>query len=304
MAVSPAYGTNTLDQLESEAIYVIREVAAQFERPVMLFSGGKDSIVISYLALKAFHPGTIPFPLMHIDTGHNFEETLAFRDRWVREIGADLIVRTVEESIRRGRVREEEGPVPSRNALQAVTLLDALAEFRFDCAVGGARRTEEKTRAKERFFSFRDRFGRWDPKNQRPEVWNLFNGLHRPGEHIRAFPVSNWTELDVWQYIARERIPVPKLYFSHERDVVERDGVILAAGAHNRPLPGEAVHRYAVRFRTIGDMTCTGATVSTAGTVEEIITEIASTPLTERSARADDKRSAAAMEDRKTEGYF
>lgn len=295
---------NTLDQLESEAIYVIREVAAQFERPVMLFSGGKDSILMSYLAYKAFYPGQIPFPLMHIDTGHNFNETLEFRDRWMKEIGANLIVRTVEESISTGRAREEEGPNPSRNSLQTVTLLDALAEFRFDCAMGGARRDEEKARAKERFFSFRDRFGRWDPKNQRPELWNVFNGRHRPGEHIRAFPISNWTELDVWQYIEREGVPMPSLYYTHEREVVDRGGVILALGAYNQPLDGEEVLTIPVRFRTIGDMTCTGATASEARSIHDIVNEVAATRVTERGGRADDKRSEAAMEDRKKQGYF
>ena len=304
MSTMPRHVMSTLDQIESEAIYVIREAASQFERPVMLFSGGKDSIVMSYLARKAFYPGTIPFPLMHIDTGHNFDETITFRDWWMGEIGATIIVRTVEESIRTGRVKEEEGPNPSRNGLQTVTLLDALAEFKFNCALGGARRDEEKARAKERFFSFRDRFGQWDPKNQRPELWNIFNGLHRPGEHIRAFPISNWTELDVWQYIEREHIPIPSLYFTHEREVVERDGVILALGAHNKPVDDEKARTLAVRFRTIGDMTCTGATLSTAGDIHDIVNEVASTRVTERGGRADDKRSEAAMEDRKKQGYF
>ncbi len=304
MSTMPRHVMSTLDQIESEAIYVIREVASQFERPVMLFSGGKDSIVMSYLARKAFYPGTIPFPLMHIDTGHNFDETIAFRDWWMGEIGATIIVRTVEESIQKGRVKEEEGPNPSRNGLQTVTLLDALSEFKFNCALGGARRDEEKARAKERFFSFRDRFGQWDPKNQRPELWNIFNGLHRPGEHIRAFPISNWTELDVWQYIEREAIPIPSLYFTHEREVVERDGVILALGAHNRTVDDETAQTLAVRFRTIGDMTCTGATLSAAGDIHDIVNEVASTRVTERGGRADDKRSEAAMEDRKKQGYF
>ena len=295
---------NTLDQLESEAIYVIREVAAQFERPVMLFSGGKDSIVMSYLAWKAFYPGKIPFPLMHIDTGHNFPETLEYRDRWIGELGVSLIVRTVEQSIRAGRVKEEEGVNPSRNALQTVTLLDALAEFKFNCAMGGARRDEEKARAKERFFSFRDRFGQWDPKSQRPELWNIFNGLHRPGEHIRAFPISNWTELDVWQYLEREQIELPSLYFTHEREVIERDGVILAVGPHTQPVDGERVELMKIRFRTIGDMTCTGATVSGAQRIADIVNEVAATRVTERGGRADDKRSEAAMEDRKKQGYF
>ncbi len=298
------YRRNTLDILEAEAMYVLREVAAQFERPVMLFSGGKDSIIMSHLAVKAFYPGKIPFPLMHIDTGHNFEETLVYRDEYTSQIQANLIVRTVEDSIRKGRVKEEEGPNPSRNALQTVTLLDAINEFQFNCALGGARRDEEKARAKERFFSFRDRFGQWDPKNQRPELWNLYNGLHRPGEHIRAFPISNWTELDVWQYIEREQIPLPSLYFTHEREIVRRQGVILAVGPYNQPMNDETVETACVRFRTIGDMTCTGATESQADTISDIVNEIAATRVTERGGRADDKRSEAAMEDRKKQGYF
>lgn len=298
------YQRDTLDILESEAIFVIREVAAQFERPVMLFSGGKDSILMSYLARKAFYPGRIPFPLMHIDTGHNFPETLEYRDWWMKEIAANLIVRSVADSIRSGRVKEEDGPNPSRNALQTVTLLDALAEFNFDCAVGGARRDEEKARAKERFFSFRDRFGQWDPKNQRPELWNIYNGLKNPGEHFRVFPISNFTELDVWQYIEREQITIPSLYFTHEREVVRRDGVILAVGPYNRPLDGEVTESALVRFRTIGDMTCTGATESSATTIGDIVDEIAATRVTERGGRADDRRSEAAMEDRKKTGYF
>jgi sulfate adenylyltransferase subunit 2 len=298
------YTMSTLDELESEAIYVIREVAAQFERPVMLFSGGKDSILMSYLARKAFYPGKIPFPLMHIDTGHNFDETIAYRDWWMEEIQANLIVRTVQSSIDAGKIKEEEGLNPSRNGLQTVTLLDALSEFKFNCAMGGARRDEEKARAKERFFSFRDKFGQWDPKNQRPELWNLFNGMHRPGEHLRAFPISNWTELDVWQYIEREQIPLPSLYFTHEREIVRRDGVILALGPYNQLEPGERVERIPVRFRTIGDMTCTGATESTAKDLADIVNEIAATRVTERGGRADDKRSEAAMEDRKKQGYF
>ncbi len=298
------YTHSTLDILESEAIYVLREVAAQFERPVMLFSGGKDSVVMSYLAKKAFYPGRIPFPLMHIDTGHNFVETIEYRDRWMEEIGAKIIVRYVEDSIKQGRVKEEEALNPSRNGLQTVTLLDAVAEFKFDCAMGGARRDEEKARAKERFFSFRDRFGQWDPKNQRPELWNLYNGMKRPGEHIRVFPISNWTELDVWQYIRREQIELPKLYFTHEREIVRRDGVILALGAYNKLVDGEESETAWVRFRTIGDMTCTGATESRADDLEDIVNEIAATRVTERGGRADDKRSEAAMEDRKKQGYF
>ncbi|MFO7821576.1 MAG: sulfate adenylyltransferase subunit CysD [Lentisphaeria bacterium] len=298
------YQRNTLDTLEAEALFVIREAAAQFERPVMLFSGGKDSILMSYLAKKAFYPGKIPFPLMHIDTGHNFDETIQFRDSWMDKIRASLIARNVEDSIREGRVQEEEGPNPSRNALQTVTLLDALNEFKFDCAMGGARRDEEKARAKERFFSFRDRFGQWDPKNQRPELWNLFNGMKRPGEHMRVFPISNWTELDVWQYIQREELEIPSLYFTHEREIVHRDGVILAIGPYNKILPGEIAETAWVRFRTIGDMTCTGATESKAHTLQDIVNEIAATRVTERGGRADDQRTEAAMEDRKKKGYF
>jgi len=285
-------------------VYVIREVAAQFERPAMLFSGGKDSILMSYLAKKAFWPGKVPFPLMHIDTGHNFQETLEYRDWWMQEIGAQLIVRRVEDSIAAGRVHEEEGPNPSRNSQQTVTLLDALTEFKFDCAMGGARRDEEKARAKERFFSFRDRFGHWDPKNQRPELWNIYNGLKRPGEHMRVFPISNWTELDVWQYMLREQVPLPSLYYTHEREIVRRDGVILALGPYNRLTDGEKAETAWVRFRTIGDMTCTGATESRADTLEDIVNEIAATRVTERGGRADDRRSEAAMEDRKKQGYF
>ncbi|TVQ34836.1 MAG: sulfate adenylyltransferase subunit CysD [Spirochaetaceae bacterium] len=300
----PSYRMNIFELLESEAIYVIREVAAQFERPVMLFSGGKDSILMSYLAKKAFYPGRIPFPLMHIDTGHNFVETLEYRDWWMQEIGAQLIVRFVQDSIDAGRVAEEEGPNPSRNALQTVTLLDAIREFKFDAAMGGARRDEEKARAKERFFSLRDRFGQWDPKNQRPELWYLFNGHKRPGEHFRVFPISNWTELDVWQYIEREKIPMPSLYFSHEREIVRRDGMILARTPFISLMDGERWEATRVRFRTIGDATCTGATESVASVLTDIVNEIAATRVTERGGRADDRRSEAAMEDRKKQGYF
>ncbi len=299
-----SYRLKHLQELESEAVFVIREVAAQFERPVMLFSGGKDSIVMSHLARKAFHPAPIPFPLMHIDTGHNFPETLSYRDRWVASLGARLIVRTVQDSINQGRVAEERGPNASRNALQTVTLLDALSEFQFDAAMGGARRDEEKARAKERFFSHRDEFGQWDPKNQRPEIWRLFNGRKRPGEHMRVFPISNWTEMDVWQYVLRENIEMPTLYFTHRRLCVERQGVLLAHSEHLAPRPGEEPREIEVRFRTIGDMTCTGATVSHASALEEIIQEVAASRVTERGGRADDKRSEAAMEDRKREGYF
>jgi len=298
------YRMNTFDMLESEAIYVIREVAAQFERPAMLFSGGKDSIVMSYLAKKAFAPGKIPFPMMHIDTGHNFQETLEYRDWWMQQIDAQLIVRYVADSIKAGKVAEEEGHNPSRNAAQTVTLLDAVREFKFDAAMGGARRDEEKARAKERFFSVRDRFGQWDPKNQRPELWYLFNGQKRPGEHFRAFPISNWTELDVWQYIERESIPMPSLYFSHEREIIRRDGSILATGTYVTPQDSEQIERLHVRFRTIGDMTCTGATESEAHDIADIVNEVAATRVTERGGRADDRRSEAAMEDRKKQGYF
>jgi sulfate adenylyltransferase subunit 2 len=293
-----------LRQLESESIFVMREVAAQFERPVLLFSGGKDSILMVHLARKAFWPGRVPFPLVHIDTGHNFPETIAFRDRLVEETSAQLRVGSVQASIDAGRVKEEEGPNPSRNGLQTVTLLDTLAELKADVALGGGRRDEEKARAKERFFSHRDRFGQWDPKNQRPEVWNLFNGRRNPGEHFRAFPLSNWTEMDVWQYIAAEEIELPSLYFSHRRNVVRRDGVLLAESEFNRLLPGEAWEERTIRFRTIGDATCTGATESSASTLDDIIAEVAAARETERGGRSDDKRSEAAMEDRKKLGYF
>jgi sulfate adenylyltransferase subunit 2 len=282
----------------------MREVAAQFERPVLLFSGGKDSILMVHLARKAFAPGRIPFTLVHIDTGHNFPETLEFRDRLVTMADTKLHVGSVQASIDAGRVKEEEGPNPSRNSLQTVTLLDTLTELKADVALGGGRRDEEKARAKERFFSHRDRFGQWDPKNQRPELWNLFNGRRNPGEHFRAFPLSNWTEMDVWQYIADEDIPMPSLYFSHRRKVVERDGVLLAESEFNALLPGERWEERTIRFRTIGDATCTGATESAASTLEEIIAEVAAARQTERGGRSDDKRSEAAMEDRKKQGYF
>ena len=300
----PSYRQSHLAQLESEAIFVMREVAAQFERPLLLFSGGKDSIVMVRLAQKAFFPGAFPFRLLHIDTGHNFPETLAYRDWLAQVTGAELLVRTVQDSIARGRCQEEPGPNPSRNALQTVTLLDALRELKADAALGGGRRDEEKARAKERFFSHRDAFGQWDPKNQRPELWNLFNGGRLPGEHFRVFPLSNWTELDVWQYIAAERIHLPSLYYAHRREVVERDGVLLAVGAHNRVLPGERSEVRQVRCRTIGDMTCTGVWESGATSVAEIIREVAAARLTERGGRSDDRRSEAAMEDRKKAGYF
>ncbi len=295
---------NYLKILESEAIYIMREVAAQFERPFLLFSGGKDSIILAHLARKAFYPGNIPFTFLHVDTGHNFPETIAFRDALLEKLGARLEVRYVQDSIDQGRVVEETGPYASRNGLQTVTLLDALAEFKVDAAIGGARRDEEKARAKERVFSHRDEFGQWDPKNQRPELWNLYNGRKKPNENFRIFPISNWTELDVWQYIQMEEIALPPLYFSHEREVVNRDGVLLGVSEVVRPLPGEKVARKIVRFRTIGDMTCTGAVESTAVTLAEIVAEVASARVTERGARADDKRSEAAMEDRKKAGYF
>jgi sulfate adenylyltransferase subunit 2 len=293
-----------LRQLESESIFVMREVAAQFERPVLLFSGGKDSILMVHLARKAFAPARIPFTLVHIDTGHNFHETLEFRDRLVTEVGAKLHVGSVQASIDAGRVKEEVGPNPSRNALQTVTLLDTLTELRADAALGGGRRDEEKARAKERFFSHRDRFGQWDPKNQRPELWNIFNGRRSAGEHFRVFPLSNWTEMDVWQYIAAEDVPMPSLYFSHKRRVVERDGVLLAESEHIQLMDGEAWEERVIRFRTIGDATCTGATESTAATLEHVIAEVAAARVTERGGRSDDRRSEAAMEDRKRLGYF
>jgi len=298
------YTRTHLQQLEAEAIYVLREVAAQAERPVLLFSGGKDSILLTHLARRAFWPAASPFPLLHIDTGHNFPETLAFRDRLVGQMQAQLIVRYVQDSIDRGRVTEERGPTASRNVLQTVTLLDALAELRADAAIGGARRDEEKARAKERFFSHRDRFGQWDPRNQRPELWNLYNGRKGPGEHFRVFPLSNWTELDIWQYVEQERIELPALYFAHRRDVFRRDGALLAASPYVPLLPGEQIENRLIRFRTIGDMTCTGATESAAATVAEVIAELVASRTSERGTRADDKRSDAAMEDRKRQGYF
>ncbi len=293
-----------LQELESEAVFVIREVAAQFERPALLFSGGKDSIVLSHLARKAFWPSRIPFPLLHIDTGHNFPETLMYRDWWMEQIDAKLIVKSVQDSIDAGRVTEEQGWDASRNVLQTVTLLDAVEELKLDAAIGGGRRDEEKARAKERFFSHRDEFGQWDPKNQRPELWNLFNGRKHRGEHFRVFPISNWTEMDIWQYIYQEKIELPSLYFTHERAVIKRDGVLLADSPHLNKRPTETPETRQVRFRTIGDMTNTGAILSPANSLEEIIQEVAATRTTERGMRADDKRSEAAMEDRKKEGYF
>jgi sulfate adenylyltransferase subunit 2 len=299
-----SYNLTHLRELESESIYILREVAAQFEKPVLLFSGGKDSILLSYIARKAFHPARIPFPLLHIDTGHNFPETIGHRNWWVAEIGATLLVRRVEDTISRGRVREETGFNASRNLLQTTTLLDAMEEFRFDAAIGGARRDEEKARAKERFFSHRDEFGQWDPKNQRPEIWNLFSGKRHHGEHFRIFPLSNWTELDVWQYIAREKIRLPSIYFSHDRECFVRNGAVYAFSDFMMMQPGEKVEVMRVRFRTVGDMTCTGATVSNAATVQEVIDEVAASVISERGGRQDDKRSATAMEDRKKKGYF
>jgi sulfate adenylyltransferase subunit 2 len=293
-----------LRQLEAEAIYIIREVAAQFERPVLLFSGGKDSILLAHLSRKAFYPAGIPFPLLHVDTGHNFPETIAFRDRFVSSIDARLIVRYVQDSIDQGRVVEETGPYASRNGLQTVTLLDALKELKFEAALGGARRDEEKARAKERVFSHRDAFGQWDPKNQRPELWNLYNGQKKLNETFRVFPISNWTELDVWTYARQEQIELPSLYFSHERPIINRDGVLLAASEVVYPVGYEQIEQRTVRFRTIGDMTCTGAVESPAATLDDIIDEVAAARVTERGARSDDKRSEAAMEDRKKQGYF
>ncbi len=299
-----SYLRSHLKQLESEAIYIIREVAAQFERPVLLFSGGKDSITMAHLARKAFFPAKIPFPLLHIDTGHNFPETITFRDHYMEQIGARLIVRYVQDSIDQGRVVEETGPYASRNGLQTVTLLDALTEFKFEAALGGARRDEEKARAKERFFSHRDAFGQWNPKNQRPELWNLYNGQKLQNESFRVFPISNWTELDVWMYAHSENIALPSLYFAHEREIINRDNVLLAASDIVYPVGNEKIEKRLVRFRTIGDMTCTGAVESPAASLDDIIDEVASARVTERGARADDKRSDAAMEDRKKQGYF
>ena len=299
-----SYCLTHLKELESESIYVLREVAAQFEKPMLLFSGGKDSVIISHLAQKAFWPAKIPFPMLHIDTGHNFPETIQYRDEWVKTIGGTLLVRYVQDSIDSGRAVEETGLNASRNVLQTITLLDALEELKVDAAIGGGRRDEEKARAKERFFSHRDEFGQWDPKNQRPELWNIFNGRKNVGEHFRVFPISNWTEMDVWQYLYSENIALPSLYFTHAREIIDRSGTLLAQSEHVQLRPGETSTEMQVRFRTIGDMTCTGAVLSPASTMEEIIQEVASTRVTERGTRSDDKRSEAAMEDRKKEGYF
>jgi sulfate adenylyltransferase subunit 2 len=298
------YYLSHLKELESEAIYVIREVVAQFERPALLFSGGKDSIVLAYLSRKAFYPARIPFPLVHIDTGHNFPETMEYRDWLINELGVRLVVGSVQESIDNGRAKEETGFNASRNALQTVTLLDTIEANKFDAAMGGARRDEEKARAKERFFSHRDEFGQWDPKNQRPELWNIFNGRKHQGEHFRVFPISNWTEMDVWQYLYSENIPIPKLYYAHKREVILRDGTILSTSPWLKLKSGEKPIEMTVRFRTCGDMPITGAVESSADTMEKIIIEVAASRKTERGTRADDKRGETAMEDRKKSGYF
>ena len=300
----PAARLAHLDALEAHAMFVMREVAAERERPVVLFSGGKDSVVLLHLAAKAFAPGRFPFAVMHVDTGHNFPEAINFRDRRVAELGAELVVASVQESIDRGRVADP-GPGGSRNRLQSVTLLDAIAEHHFDACFGGARRDEDKARAKERILSLRDEFGQWEPRNQRPELWRLYNGRVRPGEHLRVFPISDWTERDVWEYIAREGLELPSLYYAHEREVVERDGMLLAVNDWVVPGPGETPRLETVRYRTVGDASCTGAVRSTATTVHEVLAEIQASSLTERGAtRADDRFSEAAMEDRKREGYF
>lgn len=299
------YELSHLEALEAEAVYIIREVAASFERPVLLFSGGKDSVVMLHLAAKACWPGPLPFPVMHIDTGHNFDEVIQFRDATVANMGVDLVVGKVQDDIDAGRITDETGARASRNALQTTTLLRCIAEHRFDAVFGGARRDEEKSRAKERVFSFRDEFGQWEPRAQRPELWNIYNGRHRRGEHIRVFPLSNWTELDIWQYIETQQIGLPALYYAHRRSVVERDGMLLAHTRFLSLLPDEQPRQQSVRFRTVGDATCTGAIPSSAGTPSEVIEELAATRITERGAtRADDKVSAAAMEDRKKRGYF
>ena len=299
------YELSHLDLLEAEAIHIFREVASEFERPCLMFSGGKDSIVMLRLAAKAFWPARLPFPVLHVDTGHNFPEVIEYRDQLIKELGARLIVASVQQSIDEGRVAEEKGPKASRNRLQTTTLLDSIEENKFDALFGGARRDEEKARAKERFYSFRDEFGQWDPKNQRPELWNLYNGRIRQGEHIRVFPISNWTELDVWQYIEREAIEIPSVYFAHEREVFQRDGMLLADSDFVTRSDGEELVKRKIRYRTVGDMSCTGAVESEAENLKQIIEEVSSTRITERGAtRADDRVSEAAMEDRKKEGYF
>jgi len=299
-----SYNLTHLKELESEAIFILREVAAQFEKPALLFSGGKDSILMTHLAKKAFYPARIPFPLIHIDTGHNFPETIEFRDHLINNLGVTLIVGFVQEAIDKGMVKEETGINASRNSLQIVTLLDTLEKYKIDAALGGARRDEEKARAKERFFSHRNEFGQWDPKNQRPELWNLFNGKMHIGEHFRVFPLSNWTEMDVWQYIKLEGLALPSIYFSHEREVVERQGLYLAHSPYLTLAEDEKIERKVVRCRTVGDMTCTGVVASPAENVDDIIAEVAAARVTERGGRADDKRSETAMEDRKKDGYF
>ncbi len=299
------YELNHLDLLEAEAIHIFREVASEFERPCLMFSGGKDSIVMLHLASKAFWPARLPFPVLHVDTGHNFPEVIEYRDQLIKELEARLVVASVQKSIDEGRVAEEKGPRASRNRLQITTLLDSIEENKFDALFGGARRDEEKARAKERFYSFRDEFGQWDPKNQRPELWNLYNGRIRQGEHIRVFPISNWTELDVWQYIEREAIEIPSVYFAHEREVFQREGMLLADSDFVTRSDGEELVKRKIRYRTVGDMSCTGAVESEAENLKQIIEEISSTRITERGAtRADDRVSEAAMEDRKKEGYF
>jgi len=298
------YQLNHLRELEAESIYVLREVAAQFEKPVLMFSGGKDSILMVHLAMKAFHPARIPFTLLHVDTGHNFDETIAYRDALVEKLGAKLVVGSVQEAIDNGEAQEEKGFNASRNGLQTAVLLDALEKGKYDAAMGGARRDEEKARAKERFFSHRDEFGQWDPKNQRPELWNIFNGKKQFGEHFRIFPISNWTELDVWQYLALEEVELPSLYFAHKRKVFERDGTLLADSPFIQKRPNEVVVEKMVRCRTIGDVTCTGVWESDADDLEKIIQEVSTTRMTERGGRTDDKRSETSMEDRKKQGYF
>ena len=299
-----SYGLTHLRELEAESIYVLREVFAQFQNPAILFSGGKDSIVVTHLARKAFHPAKIPFPLVHIDTGHNFPETIAFRDNLIEEIGAKLVVGSVQKSIDDGRAMEEKGKNASRNAIQTVTLLDTIEEFELDACIGGARRDEEKARAKERFFSHRDEFGQWDPKHQRPELWNIFNGKHHHGEHFRVFPLSNWTEMDVWQYILLEQISIPSLYFAHDREVIRRNGTWLPVSEYLRIDDSDEIIKKKIRFRTLGDITITGGIESDADTLEKIVEEVAAARQTERGNREDDKRSEKAMEDRKKEGYF